>query len=139
MMACYANMRLIVSLLLLMFLAAPFDQAQGRGPAALAHRSFSEGGQTGQYFPPAGAWAKKTPAELGLDPAKLAESVTYAQSRESTRAIDFSDQERTFGSLLGSLPTKRARTNGLVIYKGYQARDRRDQIADLPPLGGRLP
>ena len=75
--------------------------------------------QSGHYFPPAGTWAKKTPAELGLDPAKLAEAVTFAQSRETNRAIDFSDQERTFGSLLGSLPTKRARTNGLVIYKGY--------------------
>ena len=101
MMACYANMRFIASVLLLLFLAA--------GPAA----------QSGQYFPPAGTWAKKAPAELGLDPAKLAEAVSYAQSRETNRAIDFSDQERTFGTLLGSLPTKRARTNGVVIYKGY--------------------
>jgi len=75
--------------------------------------------QTGPYFPPAGAWAKKAPAELGLDPAKLAEAVTYAQSRETNRAIDFSDQEKTFGTLLGSLPTKRARTNGVIIFKGY--------------------
>ncbi len=71
------------------------------------------------YFPPAGTWAKKTPAELGMDPAKLAEAVTYAQSRESSRAMDFSDQEKIFGSLLGSVPTKRAKTNGVVIYKGY--------------------
>ena len=33
--------------------------------------------------------------------------------------MDFSDQERIFGSLLGSVPTMRAKTNGLVIYKGY--------------------
>src|SRR6185295_13891652 len=84
-----------------------------------AHRSFSEGGQNGAYFPPAGTWARKTPAELGLDPAKLAEAVTYAQSHETTRPIDLSDQERIFGSLLGSMPTKRARTNGVIIYKGY--------------------
>ena len=77
------------------------------------------GAQTGQYFPPAGTWAKKAPVELGLDPAKVAEAVTYAQSRESTRAIDFSDQDKIFGTLLGSMPTKRARTNGLIIYKGY--------------------
>jgi CubicO group peptidase (beta-lactamase class C family) len=77
------------------------------------------GAQTARYFPPAGTWAKRAPAELGLDPARLAEAVTYAQSRESTRAIDFSDQEKTFGTMLGSLPTKRAKTNGLVIYKGY--------------------
>lgn len=75
--------------------------------------------QSGPYFPPAGSWEKKAPAELGLDPAKLAEAVTYAQSRESTRAIDFSDQEVIFGTLLGSIPTKRNTTNGLVIYKGY--------------------
>jgi CubicO group peptidase (beta-lactamase class C family) len=75
--------------------------------------------QTGTYFPPAGSWARKAPAELGLDAAKLAEAVTYAQSHETTRAIDFSDQEKTFGTLLGSLPTKRARTNGVIIFKGY--------------------
>ena len=75
--------------------------------------------QSGQYFPPAGAWAKKAPAELGLDPVKLAEAVTYAQSRESNREMDFSDQERIFGTLLGSVPNIRAKTNGVVIYKGY--------------------
>ena len=75
--------------------------------------------QSGVYYPPAGAWAKKAPAELGLDPVKLAEAVTYAQSRESTRAMDFSDQETIFGSLLGSVPNIRAKTNGVVIYKGY--------------------
>jgi len=77
------------------------------------------GAQSGAYFPPAGTWARKPPAELGLDPVKLADAVAFAQSRESNRAIDFSDQEKTFGSLLGSLPTKRATTNGVVIYKGY--------------------
>jgi CubicO group peptidase (beta-lactamase class C family) len=77
--------------------------------------------QSPSYFPPAGNWARKAPAELGLDPAKLAEAVTYAQSRETNRAIDFSDQEKTFGAMLGALPTKRARTNGLVIFKGYVA------------------
>jgi CubicO group peptidase (beta-lactamase class C family) len=71
------------------------------------------------YYPPAGSWEKKAPAELGLDPALLAEAVTFAQSRESTREKDFSDQERIFGSLLGSVPTIRAATNGVVIYKGY--------------------
>jgi CubicO group peptidase (beta-lactamase class C family) len=75
--------------------------------------------QHGAYYPPAGSWAKKAPAELGMDPQRLAEAVTYAQGRESSRELDFSDQERIFGSLLGSVPTKRAKTNGLVIYKGY--------------------
>ena len=71
------------------------------------------------YFPPQGEWARKSPAELGMDPAALAAAVQFAQSRETTFAADFSDQEATFGSRLGSMPTRRARTNGLVIYKGY--------------------
>ncbi|SFC95320.1 serine hydrolase domain-containing protein [Massilia yuzhufengensis] len=75
--------------------------------------------QPATYFPPQGDWARKSPAELGLDPAALSAAVQFAQSRETTRAVDFSDQEATFGSRLGSMPTQRARTNGLVIYKGY--------------------
>jgi len=71
------------------------------------------------YYPPAGAWAKKSPAELGLDPVKLQEAVDYAKSHETRREMDFSDQERTFGTLLGSVPNIRAHTNGVVIYKGY--------------------
>jgi len=71
------------------------------------------------YFPPAGAWAKKAPAELGLDPVLLQQAVDYAKSRESNREMDFSDQERIFGTLLGSVPNIRAKTNGVVIYKGY--------------------
>lgn len=75
--------------------------------------------QQAAYFPPAGSWAKKAPAEAGLDPAKLQEAIAFAQSRESRREMDFSDQEKIFGTLLGSVPTRRARTNGLVIHKGY--------------------
>ena len=75
--------------------------------------------QPASYFPPAGEWARKAPAELGMDPAALAAAVQYAQGHETERAVDFSDQEATFGSRLGSMPTRRARTNGVVIYKGY--------------------
>src|SRR4029453_18246267 len=77
--------------------------------------------QGGPYYPPAGTWARKSAAELGLDAAKLADAVAYAESRETNRALDFSDQEQTFGTMLGSLPTRRARTNGLVIHKGFVA------------------
>jgi CubicO group peptidase (beta-lactamase class C family) len=71
------------------------------------------------YFPPGGDWARKPPAELGLDPVKLDAAVAFARSRETNRPIDLSDQEKVFGSLLGSMPTRRAATNGLVIYKGF--------------------
>jgi CubicO group peptidase (beta-lactamase class C family) len=79
----------------------------------------SPSAQQAPYYPPAGAWAKKSPAELGLDPVKLQEAVDFAKSKESTREMDFSDQERIFGTLLGSVPNIRAKTNGVVIYKGY--------------------
>ena len=75
--------------------------------------------QQAPFFPPAGTWTKKAPAELGMDAAKLAEAVAWAQTRESNREMDFSDQERIFGTLLGSVPNIRAKTNGVVIYKGY--------------------
>jgi CubicO group peptidase (beta-lactamase class C family) len=71
------------------------------------------------YFPPAGSWARKAPAELDVDPVTLADAVRFAESRESTRAVDYSDQERIFGSMLGSVPTRRSTTNGVVIYRGY--------------------
>jgi hypothetical protein len=41
--------------------------------------------QQGTYFPPKGEWAKKSPAELGLDPVKLKVPVDYALTRESNR------------------------------------------------------
>lgn len=87
--------------------------------AVLSVRPAPMTAQGGAYFPPKGDWARRPPAELGMDPARLAEAVAFAQSRESTREFDFSDQERIFGSLLGSVPTRRAATNGVVIYKGY--------------------
>jgi CubicO group peptidase (beta-lactamase class C family) len=71
------------------------------------------------YYPPPGAWQKRSASDLGLDQAALDAAVQFAQTRESTRAMDFSDQERIFGSMLGSVPNIRAKTNGLVIYKGY--------------------
>src|SRR5690606_35270779 len=89
------------------------------GVAAFVLASSLPAAQGATYYPPAGEWEKKAPAELGLDPARLAEAVAFAESRESTREMDFSDQERIFGSLLGSVPTLRASTNGLIIYKGY--------------------
>ena len=71
------------------------------------------------YYPPAGAWQKKSAAELGMDQTALDAAVQFAQTHESNREMDFSDQERIFGSLLGSVPNIRAHTNGVVIYKGY--------------------
>lgn len=74
---------------------------------------------TATYYPPPGNWARKPASELGMDQRLLDAAVAFAQTRESKRELDFSDQERIFGSLLGSVPDIRAKTNGIVVYKGY--------------------
>jgi CubicO group peptidase (beta-lactamase class C family) len=84
------------------------------------------------YFPPAGNWAHKDAAALGLDPVKLAAAVAWAEAHETERALDFSDQEKTFGSRLGSMPTRRAHTNGLAIYKGFVVAEFGDTAAVDP-------
>ena len=94
--------------------------APSHGPSAVMPvAAAGQAAATAVYYPPAGTWAKRSAAELGMDQAALDAAVQFAQSRESTRAMDFSDQERIFGSMLGSVPNIRAKTNGLVIYKGY--------------------
>ena len=72
------------------------------------------------YYPPAGGWAHKTPAEAGMDAAKLKEAIEFMKSHETASpARDFSDQEIVNGKLLASIPTERAATNGLIIRHGY--------------------
>ena len=35
------------------------------------------------YFPPRGSWDRKTPAELGVDAARLKEAIDYAVANEN--------------------------------------------------------
>lgn len=106
--------------------------ATGLLAAALLARPLVHAQPSAPYFPPPGTWAQKTPGELGMNAARLAEAVAFARSRESTRAMDFSDQQRIFGTLLGSVPTRRAATNGLVVYKGYVVAEFGDTTAVDP-------
>jgi CubicO group peptidase (beta-lactamase class C family) len=72
------------------------------------------------YYPPPGQWAHKTPAEVGMDAAKLNDAIEFMKAHETASpARDFSDQEIVNGKLLGSIPTERATTNGLIIRHGY--------------------
>jgi CubicO group peptidase (beta-lactamase class C family) len=73
---------------------------------------------TRAYFPPAGTWQHKAPAEVGMDSAKLQAAIAFAESHGST--WDFErDQVRTFGRPLGPLPKQRAATNGIILRHGY--------------------
>ena len=114
-------MKLGLSLVACSVLAGASFVALSYGPAAPVAVAASGQAATAAavYYPPAGAWQKKSAAELGMDQAALDAAVQFAQTHESNREMDFSDQERIFGSLLGSVPNIRAKTNGVVIYKGY--------------------
>jgi len=76
------------------------------------------------YFPPAHTWARKLPAELGLDPAKLQTAIAFAQASESKnpRSME-ANHDRTFGRepfgfAIGPF-ADRGEPTGLIIYKGY--------------------
>lgn len=87
--------------------------------------------QPTKYFPPPGQWEKKSPAELGLDAARLQQAVDYARAHDSTWDFD-KDQVRTFGTPLGPLPKKRAPTNGIILRHGYIAAEFGDIKANDP-------
>ncbi|WP_192822426.1 serine hydrolase [Rufibacter sp. LB8] len=72
------------------------------------------------YYPEKGdKWERKKPEQVGMDADLLAQAVAYAQTQETKRAKDFSDQEQTFGKLLGPIPNDRAATNGIILRHGY--------------------
>jgi CubicO group peptidase (beta-lactamase class C family) len=70
------------------------------------------------YFPAAGTWQHKAPADVGIDAAKLKLAIDWAESHGSKWDFD-KDQVRTFGKVLGPLPPGRAATNGIVLRHGY--------------------
>lgn len=78
-----------------------------------------------RFFPPAGAWEKRDPAAMGLDPVKLEAAIKTALATENpnTRdlAVDIPNtfrNEAPYNNLIG--PTQpRAGANVVVIYKGY--------------------
>jgi CubicO group peptidase (beta-lactamase class C family) len=73
-----------------------------------------------EYFPPRDHWEHRKPAEVGMDAAKLNAAVEFMKTHETAApARDFSDQEIIFGKLLGSIPTERGATNGVIIRHGY--------------------
>ena len=118
-------MKLRLSLAACTVLAGASLVALHHGP--LAPIAIQAAGQTvapaAVFYPPAGAWPRKSAAELGMDQTALDAAVQFARTHETNREMDFSDQQRIFGTLLGSVPNIRAHTNGVVIYKGYLVAD----------------
>jgi CubicO group peptidase (beta-lactamase class C family) len=89
------------------------------------------GQKAATYFPPSGKWESKSPAQLGLDAAKLKLAVEFAQANGSKWDFE-KDQVRTFGSVLGPLPKQRAATNGIILRHGYVAAEFGDTKANDP-------
>lgn len=77
------------------------------------------------YFPPRGEWARKAPAEVGFDAAKLQAAVEFAIANENRSSKDVAEDLRaTFGrrepnfQIIG--PTQpRAALNGIIVRRGY--------------------
>jgi CubicO group peptidase (beta-lactamase class C family) len=85
------------------------------------------------YYPPPGQWAHKTPAEVGMDAARLNDAIEFMKAHETASPTrDFSDQEIVNGKLLASMPTERAATNGLIIRHGYIVAEFGDTIRPDP-------
>ena len=87
--------------------------------------------KTATYFPPAGEWQRKLPAEAGLDAAKLQQAIDFALANGSNWDFD-RDQVRTFGAVLGPLPKQRAATNGIILRHGYIVAEFGDTKANDP-------
>lgn len=76
------------------------------------------------YFPPRGHWDHKSPAAVGIDSARLAAAVAFAQGADNGWPTDVGAQLRIttakepYPAIVG--PVKdRAQTNGVIIRHGY--------------------
>ena len=86
------------------------------------------------YFPPRGGWDRKTPAEVGFDPARLAAAVAFAVANENPTSKDVAEDLRgSFGQrepnyqIIG--PTQpRAALNGIIVRRGYVAAEWGDTL-----------
>jgi len=85
------------------------------------------GAASGRHFPPAGEWASRPAAELGLDQAKLDAAIQFSIANQNQNTRDLAEDvvntfrnEAPYNALIG--PTQ-ARTgmNGVVIRNGYVA------------------
>ena len=85
----------------------------------------------GTYFPAPGTWQKKSPTEVGMDPAKLQEAIDWALAHPATWDFE-KDQVRTYGMVLGALPKQRSGTNGIILRHGYIVGEFGDTKANDP-------
>jgi CubicO group peptidase (beta-lactamase class C family) len=77
-----------------------------------------------QYFPPAGSWEQRQPAQVGLDPAAVEAAIAFAIENESSGSRDLAaNHVRTFGrephgEAVGPF-RERGDPAGIIIRNGY--------------------
>lgn len=86
--------------------------------------AFGQKKNSESYFPPFNEWQQKKPSELGLNPVKIQEAVSFAIENEAKnpRSMEASHYQsfgkEPFGFAIGPF-ADRGDPTGLIIYKGY--------------------
>src|SRR5688572_21401492 len=78
-----------------------------------------------QYYPSRDNWERRTPEQLGFDPAKLQAAVDYAKNSDSGRKTDMAAMLASIANepeqaIIGPIK-ERGGVSGLIIRKGYIA------------------
>ena len=107
--------RSLAALILMVLLVCPgFSQ----------RKTPSKPAATSAYFPPKHTWTHKTPAELGLNAAKIQEAIAFARAHEAKapRNMELSHYQsfgkEPFGAGIGPF-AERGEPTGLIIHQGY--------------------
>lgn len=99
------------ALLALVVTATAESQSRARGSAA-------------PYYPDAGSWERRTPAQVGLDSAKLAAAVAFSIASESRAPRDLEQSHyqsfgrEPFGAAIGPI-LPRGDVTGVIVRRGY--------------------
>ena len=86
------------------------------------------------YFPPAGAWDRINPAAVGLNPARLADAVTFAENAETPWPRDL-DKAEFLPSLTQDEPPPWNEILGPVAARGGPAGRLRMEEGSQPSPG----
>ncbi|MFO7894295.1 MAG: serine hydrolase [Longimicrobiales bacterium] len=92
--------------------------------AALVACLLLPGPAAAQYYPPAGSWEQREPAELGLDADAIAEAIEFAQASESSNPRDMVENHyrsfarEPFGEAIGPMKVRGPQT-GIIVKDGY--------------------
>lgn len=80
-----------------------------------------------RYFPPKGSWNKRSPSELGFNPARLDAAIQYSMENQNSNTKNLAEDilntfrnEAPYNKLIGPAQ-ERTGMNGVIIRHGYVA------------------